>query len=246
MTTKLIPHRYFWIILLALLTACGQATPLATEASTVAPFAWTAVALTQTAMPTTTLPLSTFTPTMLPTSTTTPTLIPTMPSPPIITPDAIQVERWKEYQTELAKVLFSYDPAYPQSHYGPDEYKDALCEWDILGRSGQKVYLWAICASPDLLKTPRKPVVIHLESDGSIREVKVAEEGTDSRTQLATYDLHLFPIEIQAKLCSYYLMFDVPQCNDIVPDYTPLNYNQEKVYYCHFLNIEKAIEMNLR
>jgi hypothetical protein len=54
----------------------------------------------------------------------------------MITPDPVQVERWKEYQTELAKSLLSFLP--------PEE---VLCEWEILGRSDQKVYVWAVCTS---------------------------------------------------------------------------------------------------
>jgi hypothetical protein len=60
----------------------------------------------------------------------------TQPTPAIIpwvTPDSTQVKRWREYQTALAEQL-SYLP--------PEEM---LCEWELLGRSGNEVYVWAIC-----------------------------------------------------------------------------------------------------
>jgi hypothetical protein len=52
---------------------------------------------------------------------------------PWITPDPIQVERWREYQTALAEQL-SYLP--------PEQM---LCEWEVLGRSGNEIHVWAIC-----------------------------------------------------------------------------------------------------
>jgi hypothetical protein len=177
MTAKPTPTRYFWIMLLALLTACGnssQAAGMTQVQNTALAIVWTDVALTQTAIPTATLPPPTFTPTNLPTSIPThplpptftptdlPTSIPTEPPPPILTPDAIQVERWQEYQTELAKALYSYDPNDPshQEGYYPGADKDALCEWDILGQSGQEVYVWAACVSADGLWLERHPAVI--------------------------------------------------------------------------------------
>jgi len=86
-------------------------------------------------------PVSTETP-VLPTLTSTAEVIPTvipspMPTQPIlavITPDAMQVERWKQYQAELAKMILC------DSGHDCPYYEFALCEWDILGRSSQEVY----------------------------------------------------------------------------------------------------------
>jgi hypothetical protein len=136
----------------------------------------------------------------------------------------MQVELWKEYQTELAKALFTYNPAIPQAIFGPDEYKDALCEWDILEQSGQEMYVWAECASADDLRgSISNPAVIYLEPDGSIREVKVPNEEINRNSQLPIYDLHLFSIDVQEKLCLYYFIW-VPQCNSIIPNYVSLVY----------------------
>lgn len=178
-------------------------------------------------------PIPTFTPvppTFTPTATfvfPTPSPMPTQPPPPILTPDVIQVERWQEYQTELAKALFTYNPAFPQWRYGPDIYKDAICEWDILGRSDQELYLWTACISADGLSLRMNPVVIYLESDGSILEVNVAREEADYSTQLVAYDLHLFPTDIQEKLCLYNFSGHMPQCHEILPAY-PFGYEQSR------------------
>ncbi|MEW6713139.1 MAG: hypothetical protein AB1403_25185, partial [Candidatus Riflebacteria bacterium] len=113
---------------------------------------------------------------------------PTQPPVPILTPDAIQVERWQEYQTELIKaVLSGYDPVF---------YQYALCEWDILGRSGQEVYVWAYCATIGG-GSGSFPTVIYLETDGTIRSVRVAGYNGPF------FDLELFPADVQKK-CSLY------------------------------------------
>ena len=60
----------------------------------------------------------------------------TQPTPaviPWITPDPMQMERWREYQISLAE---------PLSYLPPEQM---LCEWEFLGRSGNEVYVWAIC-----------------------------------------------------------------------------------------------------
>jgi hypothetical protein len=104
------------------------------------------------------------------------------------------VERWKEYQTELAKYIISDSGAeFPF-------YKDALCEWDILGQSGQKVYVWAMCYVPDIAGG-RAPAVIDLDADGSIRQVKVPVHGSTMETDLQK----MFPADVREKINLYFL-----------------------------------------
>jgi hypothetical protein len=137
-----------------------------------------------------TLPL-TFTPTetsIYPT----PSLIPTQPSIVVLTPNTAQLERWTEYQMELAKLVLSQaGDIYPY-------YESALCEWDILGNSGQEVvYLWALCSTPD--SSAQKPALLHLNLDGSIQDVKVVFSGYswDSDVQ------KLFPGNVVEKIHLY-------------------------------------------
>lgn len=209
MTTKL--SHYFWIVFLFLLTACGnssQAAGITKVQSTAIAMARTGIALTQTALPTATLPPPTFTPTAPLTSTPAATPTPTQPIVPVITLDAIQVERWKEYQAELAKVVLSSNP---ELGHDPAIYKDALCEWDILGQSGQEVYVYVICALANGNGDARKPAIIYLEPDGSIRKVKLPEpKGANSEM----FDYDPFPIDVQEKFCYYFDPFpsDLPLC----------------------------------
>jgi hypothetical protein len=89
------------------------------------------------------------------------TLTPTRPGETLITLDGIQVERWKEYQTALAKSVLADLP--------PEE---VLCEWEILGRSGSDVYVWAVCRGK--VGGGSVPAILHLETDGNIKSVERA------------------------------------------------------------------------
>ncbi len=157
------------IALLAIsLAACAPATtPAPTETPT--------LTATSTAIP----PTSTPTPFVIP-----PTPLPTQPPIPFLTPDAIQVERWREYQTALAKGIL---PTY--------SFENILCEWDILARSGQEVYVWAVCASPNVDDT--RPAVIHLGADGSVQSVEIPKRGS-----LSDFN-RLFPEVARAKMNWY-------------------------------------------
>jgi hypothetical protein len=156
--------------------------------------------------------------------------MPTQPPPPIFTPNAIQVERWQEYQTELAKVVLSSNPELGND---PAIYKDALCEWDILGQSGKEVYVYAVCIIAKGNGDMRRPAIIYLEPDGSIRQVKLPEpKGANSEM----FDYDPFPITVQEKFCYYFDPFpsDLPRCpngsmySSQRPDllYTHLKYRQ--------------------
>ncbi len=184
----------FFVIILVSCAPAQSAVPAVNRVdvqNTALAIVETSVVLTQTAVPTSTLtPTATF---ALPT----PSPIPTLPPVPVFTPDAIQVERWKEYQIALAKVLLSgYSPALG---YSTDLYRSALCEWDILGRSGQEVYVWAYCALRGG-ENGRLPAVIQLGSDGSVQSVKVPEINN------STWDsqiLKMFPTVAREKFGLY-------------------------------------------
>lgn len=96
----------------------------------------------------------------------TPSPLPIQPPISIFTPDAIQIERWREYQTELAKKFVSKFPV-----------EIVLCEWDILGRSEQEV-VWLLCAAPGYVAS--QPAVIYFKTDGAIQNVEIAVYGSTS------------------------------------------------------------------
>ncbi len=197
---------YLLTIFAIVLTACAPAPDVpANVQNTALAVAYTSFALTQTALLTATL--------LPPTATPTATIvyytpIPTQPPIPIFTPNAIQVERWKEYQTELAKVVLSSNP---ELGHDPAIYKDSLCEWDILGQSNQEVYIYVVCVVARGNGDMRTPAIIYLEPDGSIRKVKLPEpKGANS----LMFDYDPYPIDVQEKFCYYFDPFpsDLPPC----------------------------------
>lgn len=142
-------------------------------------------------------PASTATFTLLPELTNTPvpvteilgqeaTPTPTQSFTAIITPDAIQIERWREYQTALAESILFFLP--------PEE---VLCEWEILGRTIQEVYIWAVCRGID--SGGSTPVVLHLKEDGTILNVEKPGSGSKRNANM----LRMFPEDVREKFVFY-------------------------------------------
>ena len=164
------------VFLFGVWTACTPAiTPTSTE--TIHPTA---------TLPSTPVPTSTLIPV-----TETPSPVPTDPIVPMITPDLIQVERWKEYEFALAQKLFP-------SSFIPGKF---LCEWEILGRSEQEVYVWAVCMSIFSVGNAgfpyhmEMPAVIHVKKDGAVQEVEIPRGGTHYAS-----DIHqMFPLTAQER-----------------------------------------------
>lgn len=195
--------QFILVLLALLLAACGNtpAQPSAADIEkTAAAIVQTRVARTQTALPS----ISTSSTTVVtpPPATLTltpevtlpaPTLTPPPPTlPPMITPDAYQVEHWKEYQVELAKRVLADGGGVVSTH------EAALCEWDILGYSAQEVYVWAQCASPNA--GGAGPAVIRLNIDNSVFDVIYAFPGADRDSRIRS----LFPVGVQEKIGLYF------------------------------------------
>ena len=128
----------------------------------------------------------TISPTSVPTSTSIPIIVTPSPLPtqlivPMIIPNSIQLERWKEYQIALAKLLLSSLP--------PEE---VLCEWEILGQSEQDVYVWATCRGIGIGGL-EDPAVIHLGIDGAVQSVEIPGPGTHYAADIRK----MFPTNIQ-------------------------------------------------
>jgi hypothetical protein len=177
-------HLFTVILLVTILSACGQQT-VALPTETPAP----------TVVSATLVPTSTFIPV-----TVTPSPLPTQPIIPMITPDAIQVERWREYEDALAKSILSFLP--------PEE---VLCEWEILGRSEQEVYVWALCTSiissgispisgTEIFSSSSIPTVIHLREDGAVQSVEIPGAGSFYARDIS----RMFPPDVQEKFENYH------------------------------------------
>ena len=174
MTITITPSRYLLIVLFAFLTACQEQSvmqPIATSSSTSV-----VATVTMTLEP---LP-----------DISAPTPMPTRPGSVLLTPDGAQVERWMEYQTALAKAILSYLPQ-----------EEVLCEWEILGRSGNDVYMWAVCRGKD--SGGSMPAVIQLESDGSVLSVETATSTTSNNSSWSENIVKLFPPDVREKFAYY-------------------------------------------
>jgi hypothetical protein len=174
----------FMVILLVTLSACGKQT----------------VALpTETSIPTVVSPTLVPTSTLIPVNAT-PSPLPTQPVIPMITPDAIQVERWKEYEDALARTILSFLPR-----------EEVICEWEILGRSEQEVYVWALCTSiissgtspisgTEIFSSSSIPAVIHLREDGSVQSVEIPGAGSYYARDIRL----MFPPDVQEEFDRYH------------------------------------------
>ena len=94
------------------------------------------------------------------------------------------MEHWKENEDVLKQSIL---PTWT--------FENLHCEWDILARAGQDVYVWALCGSSK--GTDMRPAVIHLRSDGSVRSVEILERGHPLDVD------RLFPEEAQVKFRFY-------------------------------------------
>ncbi len=168
--------RFFtFAALMILLASCAPATLPAPTATPVPPTS-TAIPPTVTATPESILA----------------TPLPIQPSAPayVLTPNALQVASWQEYQAKLREVILA--------DYGPSWYGSALCEWDILGQSGQDVYVWAYCAFDP--GSSRAPAIIHLDKNGSIQNVEAPRSGPEVTSDIQ----RMFPADVREKLLLYY------------------------------------------
>lgn len=103
---------------------------------------------------------------------------PTLPVVPIQT----SVPRWKIYERALAKAVVNKD--------------DGLCEWEILGESGNEVYVWALCKVREPIGSAGSvPAVIQLGENGEIDQVIIPRDGNYYPVDVQA----LFPAEIQAR-----------------------------------------------
>jgi hypothetical protein len=186
------------IILFTLLMTClASCAPAAINPTTIVPTAIQPPRRTGTPVPST--------PTPLPVPEATPILIVTeIPPPFLLTPDAIQVERWKEYQSALIKVVMVETIA--AGNFSIDFYDFATCEWDILERANQKVYVWAYCQLGG--QSASKPVVITLNANGSIQKMEAPQRAGEEFWNAQVRKM--FPADVREKFSPYrfYSAFD--------------------------------------
>jgi hypothetical protein len=104
-------------------------------------------------------------------------------STPTVNPTRTSFPRWMVYQQALSKAIVN-------TH-------DGLCEWEILGTSGNEVYVWALCKVRELIGSAGSvPAVIKLGENGEIEKVTIPRDGNFYPKDVQA----LFPAEIQEKV----------------------------------------------
>ncbi len=92
---------------------------------------------------------------------------------------------WEDYQEALLQAIL------------PTAAPNAICEWVVLGRAEQEVYVWAYCTGylPRRGRTAASlPAAVTLAGDGRIVTVRVAGDGSLYEPDVRS----LFPADVQA------------------------------------------------
>jgi hypothetical protein len=104
-------------------------------------------------------------------------------STPIASPTQTSIPRWMAYERALSKAVVNTS--------------DGLCEWKILGKSEQEVYVWTECRVREPIGSAGSvPAVIRLAKNGEIEQVIIPRDGMDYSADVQS----MFPVGIQEKI----------------------------------------------
>ncbi len=99
-------------------------------------------------------------------------------------PTSTDIPRWQHYEAALLGATIGED-------------KEGLCEWTILGITGNEVYVYTLCQATGRIKTAASmPAVIYLGESGDIEKVIIPRDGIDSGVDIRA----LFPQDVQEKI----------------------------------------------
>lgn len=100
---------------------------------------------------------------------------PTVP----VHPTSTSVPRWVMYEKALSSAI--------------NHTEDGLCEWDLLGYSGNEVYVYALCQVRGPHRTSGSgPAVLHLDENGEIKRVTIPRDGNVYNDDIRA----MFPAEL--------------------------------------------------
>ncbi|MEW5869737.1 MAG: membrane lipoprotein lipid attachment site-containing protein [Chloroflexota bacterium] len=111
----------------------------------------------------------------------TPVLSPTLT--PTTHPTPTDMPRWQLYEAALLEATIKRE--------------DGLCEWTIMGVSGNEVYVYTLCQATGRIKTAMSvPAVIYLGESGEIENVVIPRDGIYYGEDIRA----LFPKDVQEKI----------------------------------------------
>ena len=122
------------------------------------------------------------------------TLLPSPSSSPSPSPVQTGKPRWQTYQQALASALLT----------GSQGRIEGRCEWEILGKRKDQVYVWAMCqaANRPLGQAVSAPAVVNLDEQGTISSIKLPRDGEYYAPDVRD----MFPEDIQETIFAH----DVP------------------------------------
>ncbi len=98
---------------------------------------------------------------------------------------------WRDYETALVRAIL------------PVTLANGVCDWQVLGHTGQEVYVWAFCAAhqPEAdITAASVPAVLALADDGHTVTARIPRDGTYYPDDVRA----LFPADVQQ------MVFDRP------------------------------------
>jgi hypothetical protein len=106
-------------------------------------------------------------------------------SVPILTatthPTPTDIPRWQLYEAALLEATIGED-------------KEGLCEWTILGVTGNEVYVYTLCQATGRIKTAMSvPAAIYLSESGEIENIIIPRDGMHYGDDIRA----LFPEDVQ-------------------------------------------------
>ena len=127
-------------------------------------------------------------------ATSTPATSPTLLTSPSPSPAQTGKPRWQAYQQALASAFLT----------GSQGRIAGLCEWEMLGKRKDQVYLWAMCQAADQPQgqAASAPAVVNLNDQGAITSVELPRD----REHYAPDVRDMFPDNIQEAIFAH----DVP------------------------------------
>jgi hypothetical protein len=87
---------------------------------------------------------------------------------PSITPEPAELENWQEYEGVLGNAIYERVPT-----------KEIFCEWQIMGRAEDEVYVWVACSGfrslDSKLTTITRCAVVYYGAEGEVQSAMTGE-----------------------------------------------------------------------
>lgn len=115
------------------------------------------------------------------------TAVSAQPTGDLLPPTNGLTHTWRDYETALVRAIL------------PPTLANGVCDWQVLGHTGQEVYVWAFCAARQPgadIAAASVPAVLALAGDGHTITARIPRDGTYYPEDVRT----LFPADVQQRV----------------------------------------------